>query len=163
MSVTAVLRTIRSVTAAMWASSVVGDEEKNGGLWGSPIAKTSRPTSSARRAICTIASMRSASLGVRPVTGFRVMSLTEKIPNCIADRLGGCTHNYSGYMTAHVCGPCARGGQDAGDLRRPHRDRRRRERQPREHPGRLARPDGVPVQEGLGPKAHVLRRLDQLA
>ena len=75
----------------MCASSVVGDEEKNGGLWCSPIAKTSRPTSSARRAIWTIASMRSASLGVRPVTGFRVMSLTEKIPNCIPDRLVGCT------------------------------------------------------------------------
>ena len=55
---------IRSVSAAMCASSVVGEEEKNGGLWCSPIANTSRPTSSARRAIWTIASIRSASLGV---------------------------------------------------------------------------------------------------
>src|SRR3954464_8970826 len=117
MSVTAVLRTIRSVSAAMWASSVVGDEEKNGGLWCSPIANTSSPTSSARRAICAIASMRSASLGVWPVTGFRVMSLTEKIPNCIADRLVGCTHNYSGYMTAHVLRPCPPGGHDPSAVR----------------------------------------------
>ena len=87
ISVTAVLSTMRSVCAAMCASSVVGDEEKNGGLWCSPIANTSSPTSSARLAICTLASMRSASLGVLPVTGFRVMSLTEKIPNCIAVRL----------------------------------------------------------------------------
>jgi hypothetical protein len=64
MSVTAVLRVIRLVNAAMCASSVVGEEEKNGGLWCSPIANTSRPTSSARRAIRTIASIRSASLGV---------------------------------------------------------------------------------------------------
>ena len=60
----AVLRTMRSVWAAMFASSVVGDEEKNGGLWCSPIAKTSSPTSSARLASWTLASMRSASLGV---------------------------------------------------------------------------------------------------
>ena len=32
MSVIAVLRTIRSVIAAMYASSVVGEDEKNGGL-----------------------------------------------------------------------------------------------------------------------------------
>jgi hypothetical protein len=51
------------------------------------MANTSRPTSSARRAICTIASMRSASVGVTPVTGFRVMSLTEKIPNCMLSAL----------------------------------------------------------------------------
>jgi hypothetical protein len=64
MSVTAVLRMIRLVNAAMCASSVVGEEEKNGGLWCSPIAKTSSPTSSARCAMRTMASMRSASLGV---------------------------------------------------------------------------------------------------
>jgi hypothetical protein len=34
-----------------------------------------------------MSAMRSASLAVRPVTGFRVTSLTEKIPNCIVDRL----------------------------------------------------------------------------
>src|SRR4051812_4956411 len=118
MSVTAVLRTIRSVTAAVWASSVVGDEEKNGGLWCSPIAKTSRPTSSARRAICTIASMRSASLGVRPVTGFRVMSLTEKIPNCIADRLIGCTHNHNKiHDCACIEAPRSRGDDEASAVR----------------------------------------------
>jgi hypothetical protein len=55
---------IRSVSAAMCDSSVVGDEDRNGGLWCSPIANTSSPTSSARRAIWTIASTRSASLGV---------------------------------------------------------------------------------------------------
>ena len=53
-------------------------------MWCSPIANTSSPTSSAFFAICTAASIRSASLGVCPVTGFLVMSLTEKIPNCIA-------------------------------------------------------------------------------
>jgi hypothetical protein len=45
--------------------------------------------------------MRSASLGVWPVTGFRVMSLTEKIPNCMVTCLS-CADNYSEYMTAHV-------------------------------------------------------------
>ena len=63
---------------------MVGEEEKNGGLWCSPIANTSSPTSSVFCAICTIASMRSASLGVSPETGSRVMSLTEKIPNCMS-------------------------------------------------------------------------------
>src|SRR4051812_9523790 len=105
MSVTAVLTTIRSVSAAMWASSVVGDEEKNGGVWGSPIADTSSPTSSARRAISAIASMRSASLRVWPRTGVRVVSLAAKIPNCIAGPPVGWTHNYGGYMPAHVLPP----------------------------------------------------------
>ena len=68
----------------MNASSVVGEEEKNGGLWCSPIANTSIPASSVFCAICTIASIRSASLGVSPETGSRVMSLTEKIPNCMS-------------------------------------------------------------------------------
>ena len=48
------------------------------------IPNTSIPTSSAFWAICTTASMRSASLGVSPETGSRVMSLTEKIPNCMS-------------------------------------------------------------------------------
>ena len=48
----------------MYASSVVGEEETNGGLWCSPMAKTSSPTSSVFCAILTIASIRSASLGV---------------------------------------------------------------------------------------------------
>ncbi|GAA1422665.1 hypothetical protein GCM10009662_81740 [Catellatospora coxensis] len=73
----------RSVAAAMNASSVDGAEEKKGGLWCSPMANTSSPTSSAFFAICTTASMRSASLGVCPDTGSRVMSLTENTPNCM--------------------------------------------------------------------------------
>ena len=84
ISVVAVLTTSLLVVAAMNASSVVGEEEKNGGLWCSPIANTSIPTSSVFCAICTIASIRSASLGVSPETGSRVMSLTEKIPNCMS-------------------------------------------------------------------------------
>ncbi|GHC83035.1 hypothetical protein GCM10007079_23810 [Nocardiopsis terrae] len=63
---------------------VVGEEATNGGLWCSPVAKTSRPTSSALRAIRTIALIRSPSVGVRPVVGSGVTSLTEKIPNCMA-------------------------------------------------------------------------------
>src|SRR5215475_13127737 len=70
-------------TGSLVASSVVGEDEKNGGLWCSPIANTSRPTSSVFCAIWVIASIRSASLGVSPDTGSRVMSLTEKIPNCM--------------------------------------------------------------------------------
>ena len=62
---------------------VVGEEEKNGGLWCSPRANTSRPTSSAFRAIATIALIRSVSVGVRPLVGSVVRSLTEKTPNCI--------------------------------------------------------------------------------
>ena len=42
----------------------MGEELKNGGLWCSPIANTSMPVSSVFWAIFTIASMRSASLGV---------------------------------------------------------------------------------------------------
>src|SRR4051812_3655963 len=79
----------------MWARVVVGEEEKNGGLWCSPSAKTSSPTSSAFLAIATIALIRSASLGVRPVVGSVVTSLTEKIPNCISS---------SKWMTCHVVG-----------------------------------------------------------
>ena len=84
ISVVAVLTTRCLVVAAMNASSVVGEEETNGGLWCSPIANTSIPTSSVFCAICTIASIRSASLGTSPETGSRVMSLTEKIPNCMS-------------------------------------------------------------------------------
>ena len=43
---------------------VVGEEGTNGGLWCSPVAKTSRPTSSAFSAIVTIALIRSCSVGV---------------------------------------------------------------------------------------------------
>ena len=53
-------------------------------LWG---GHTAYSGTSARLAICTLASMRSASLGVRPVTGFWEMSLTEKSPNCMVSAL----------------------------------------------------------------------------
>src|SRR5215212_3868321 len=71
------------VVAAMNDSRVVGADEKKGGLWCSPMANTSSPTSSVFWAIRTIASIRSASLGVVPDTGSRVMSLTENTPNCM--------------------------------------------------------------------------------
>ncbi|GHF10494.1 hypothetical protein GCM10011600_09550 [Pseudolysinimonas yzui] len=67
----------------MCASRVVGEEEKNGGGGCSPMAKTSIPTSSVFFAMATAAWMRSASLGVSPETGSRVMSLTENTPNCM--------------------------------------------------------------------------------
>ena len=63
---------------------MVGDEHTNGGLWCSPVAKTSSPTSSAFSAIATVAMIRSCSVGVRPVVGSGVTSPTVKIPNCIA-------------------------------------------------------------------------------
>ena len=63
---------------------VVGDDGTNGGLWCSPLAKTSNPTSSAFCAMVTIALIRWASVGVRPVVGSVVTSPTVKIPNCIA-------------------------------------------------------------------------------
>ena len=63
---------------------MVGEEQTNGGLWCSPVAKTSSPTSSAFSAIATVALIRSCSVGVRPVVGSGVTSPTEKIPNCMA-------------------------------------------------------------------------------
>ena len=84
ISVVAVDSCRRSVCAATYASVVVGEDEKNGGLWCSPRANTSSPTSSVFFAISTTALIRSASLGVRPVVGSVVMSLTVKTPNCIA-------------------------------------------------------------------------------
>src|SRR5213593_4216055 len=62
---------------------VVGEDGTNGGLWCSPVANTSSPTSSALSAIVTMALIRSRSLGVTPVVGSIVTSPTEKIPNCI--------------------------------------------------------------------------------
>src|SRR3954452_793500 len=62
---------------------VVGEDGTNGGLWCSPVANTSSPTSSALSAIVTMALIRSRSLGVTPVVGSVVTSPTEKIPNCI--------------------------------------------------------------------------------
>src|SRR5690349_1793254 len=55
----------------------------NGGLWCSPVAKTSRPTSSAFLAIATVLLMRSCSVGVRPVVGSVVTSPTVKMPSCM--------------------------------------------------------------------------------
>src|SRR3954466_595269 len=55
----------------------------NGGLWCSPVAKTSRPISSAFLAIATVALIRSCSLGVRPVVGSVVTSPTVKMPICM--------------------------------------------------------------------------------
>ena len=49
-------------------------------------------------AIFTIASMRSASLGVSPETGSRVMSLTEKIPYCIS----GSSGSFSPYLCKRI-------------------------------------------------------------
>src|SRR3954465_6039547 len=64
----------------------------------------------------TLASMRSASLGVAPVSGFRVMSLTEKIPNCMSTAFNRCVDNYSTeYMTTHVS-PAARGRRRCAGL-----------------------------------------------
>src|SRR3954452_17556892 len=57
----------------------------NGGLWCSPTATTSSPTSSAFLAIATVALMRSCSDGVRPVVGSVVRSPTVKMPNCMRD------------------------------------------------------------------------------
>ena len=62
---------------------VVGLLGTKGGLWCSPVAKTSSPTSSALSAMRVIDSMRSASLGVRPVVGSGVTSPTLKMPNCM--------------------------------------------------------------------------------
>lgn len=59
---------------------VVGDELKNGGLWCSPIAYTSSPISSAFFAMAMEALIRSRSVGVCPVVGSVVMSLTLKTP-----------------------------------------------------------------------------------
>ena len=63
---------------------MVGEDGTKGGLWCSPVANTSRPTSSAFLAMATIALIRSPSDGVRPVVGSVVTSPTVKIPNCMA-------------------------------------------------------------------------------
>ena len=78
---------------------MVGEDGTKGGLWCSPVAKTSRPTSSALSAIATMARTRSSSVGVRPVVGSVVTSPTVKTPNCICVMAGvytidGCVCNY---------------------------------------------------------------------
>ena len=65
------------------ASVVVGELLKNGGLWCSPVAKTSSPISSALVASAIAALIRSCSVGVTPVIGSGVMSPTVKMPNCM--------------------------------------------------------------------------------
>src|SRR3954464_12172556 len=62
---------------------VVGEDGTKGGLWCSPVANTSSPTFSALSAMVTMALIRSASDGVRPVVGSVVTSPTVKIPNCM--------------------------------------------------------------------------------
>jgi hypothetical protein len=62
---------------------VVGEEGTNGGLWCSPVAKTSRPTSSTFCAMRRVDWMRSPSVGVYPVVGSVVTSPTVKMPNCM--------------------------------------------------------------------------------
>src|SRR5690554_6456423 len=84
MRVVAVDRMMRLVLAASQLLIATGLEGKNGGLWCSPIAKTSRPTSSACWAMVRMSCSREASVGVLPVVGSVVMSPTLKIPNCIA-------------------------------------------------------------------------------
>src|SRR6478735_9915580 len=75
---------------------VVGEDGTNGGLWCSPVAKTSRPTSSAFSAMATMALIRSRSVGVRPVVGSGVTSPTLKIPNCMTAHPPGCLRfNYT--------------------------------------------------------------------
>jgi hypothetical protein len=61
----------------------VGEEGTKGGLWCSPVANTSSPTSSALSATVTIVLIRSCSVGVLPLVGSVVTSPTLKIPNCI--------------------------------------------------------------------------------
>ncbi len=87
ISVVEVLRISFSVVAATKPSMVVGDEGTNGGLWCSPVAKTSSPTSSAFWAIRTMALIRSRSVGSWPVVGSGVTSPTVKTPNCITNSL----------------------------------------------------------------------------
>src|SRR3954471_6910547 len=113
---------IRSVSAAMCASSVVGDDEKNGGLWCSPIANTSSPTSSAFWAMRTIESIRSASLGVWPLTAFLVMSLTEKIPNCIGGPFALPEYLYDCACSIHDCASISHGGGVVPPDSRPRGD-----------------------------------------
>ena len=83
INVVAVDRISRSVWAAMKPSVVVGEDGTNGGLWCSPVAKTSSPTSSTFLAIVMVALIRSASVGVRPFVGSGVRSPTVKMPNCM--------------------------------------------------------------------------------
>ncbi len=87
MSVVAVDSRRRSVLAAMYPNNVVGEEGTNGTLWCSPVAKTSRPTSSALRATATMILMRVSSLTVSPVVGSGVTSPTVKTPNCMSSYL----------------------------------------------------------------------------
>ncbi|MCW2824673.1 MAG: Polyketide cyclase / dehydrase and lipid transport [Aeromicrobium sp.] len=83
MSVVAVDSCRRLVCAAMYASVVVGEDGTKGGLWCSPVAKTSSPTSSAFLAIAIVALMRSCSVGVVPFVGSGVTSPTVYSPNCM--------------------------------------------------------------------------------
>lgn len=81
ISVVEVERMISDVRAAMYARSVGGDEGTKGGLWCSPVANTSSPTSSAFTAMAAIILIRWFSVGLRPVVGSVVTSPIVKIPN----------------------------------------------------------------------------------
>ena len=83
INIVEVERISRCVCAATYPSRVVGEDGTNGGLWCSPVAKTSSPTSSAFLAIVTVPRIRSASVGVLPVVGSGVTSPTVKTPNCM--------------------------------------------------------------------------------
>jgi hypothetical protein len=80
---------------------VPGEDGTNGGLWCSPVAKTSSPASSARTAVATIRLIRSCSVGARPVTGSGAMSPTVKTPNrmaFIATNSSSCAAGPSGHV-----------------------------------------------------------------
>src|SRR5699024_8234458 len=68
-------------------------------------------TSSAFNAIRTIALMRSPSVGVHPVVGSGVLSLTEKIPNCMTAPTSA---------SIEVASPEAIMGNSGGRQRIPH-------------------------------------------
>jgi hypothetical protein len=63
MTLTALVRRIRSVTVAAPPSTTAGADTEKSARWCSPTPKTSRPTRSARR----ISSMRFRSRGPKPI------------------------------------------------------------------------------------------------
>jgi hypothetical protein len=67
---------------------VVGEEEKNGGLWCSPEGEDVEPDLLGLPRDGDDRLDPLASLGVRPLVGSVVMSLTEKTPNCMSVSVG---------------------------------------------------------------------------
>ena len=82
---------------------VVGDDGTNGGLWCSPVANTSSPTSSALRAMATVALIRSASVGARPVVG-SVRDVADREDPELHDRSCS-TPEAPGWAPLSIC-PC---------------------------------------------------------